>query len=84
MRVNPVTHVSLYLQVNGQAEKALCQYAYSRAKNEEALASFHAIMEELIAMYDALSDKDNFDTYLGEMYAFYLNQYQLLKSEAEA
>lgn len=66
-----------------EVEKALCQYAYKKSDNAEALATVLDTMEELIGLHDTLTDTEEFDTYLGEMYDFYLNQYQLLKAEAE-
>ena len=66
-----------------EVEKALCQYAYQKGDNAEALATVLDTMEELIGLHGTLTDMEEFNTYLGEMYDFYLNQYQLLKAEAE-
>ena len=65
-----------------EVERALCKYAFGGAKNEEDKAAFVNAMEELIALYGAVTDTENFNTYLGEMYNYYLETYNHMKDAA--
>lgn len=65
-----------------EVEKALCQFAFTGGKNEEDKAAFMTAMEELIALRETVTDTANFDTYLAEMYNYYLETYNRMKAEA--
>jgi len=65
-----------------EVEKALCQFAFTGSKNEEDKAAFMTAMEELIELRQTVTDTANFDTYLAEMYNYYLETYNHMKSEA--
>ena len=61
-----------------EAERACCEYLMSQS-NEDKRNAFFSIMEELIAMRETITDTEAFDTYLAEMYAFYLVNYNAAK-----
>ena len=56
-----------------EAERWLCNYRTAATEEEKAacLASFEAVMAEAVNLYGAVTNTENFETYLSEMYRFY-------------
>ena len=65
-----------------EVEKLYVQFAFSNFANEEAKTAFMNAMDEVMQMVAAVTDTENFDTYLADLYNFYLNLYNGMNTEA--
>ena len=60
-----------------EAEQECTTYA-ADLDDEQKKEAFMAVMAEVIALREALTELDNFNTYLANLYSFYLTQYNAL------
>jgi hypothetical protein len=65
-----------------EVEKLYVQFAFSNFANEEAKTAFMNAMAEVMQLVAAVTDTENFDTYLADLYNFYLNLYNGMNTEA--
>lgn len=65
-----------------EAEKSYSKHI-TDSKDAENKAAFMQMMEELITMRASVADTENFNTYLADMYNFYLEQYNSMKTAEE-
>ena len=55
---------------------------YARSESDEDKAAFKTAMAEAIALFASVTDTENFNTYLADMYNFYLEKYNGLNTAA--
>ena len=55
---------------------------YARSEKEEDKTAFMNAMAEAIALFASITDTENFNTYLADMYNFYLAKYNALNTAA--